>query len=547
VLQQLKRPNEALQSCNRAIVLRPDFADAHIGRGNALKDLKRPDEALHSYNRALQFNPQSALAYNNGANALQDLGRFEEALRSHDRAIALNPDFADAHHNRGNALRGLKRPGDALQSYDRAIALQPDHAEAHNARGAVLTDLKRPAEAMQSLERALELKPDFADAYIHKGNVLRDLKRPLDAFACFDRAVELNPQSALAHNNCARTLIDLRRLDDAIRDYDRAIALDPDLTEAHIGMGILALLMGKFEEGWRHYEWRRKKFESTDLREALQPLWTGREDLEGKSLYIRAEQGFGDTIQFCRYATLARMRGANVTLAVQPQLMRLLNEISSTVRIADQNEMPKGFDYYIPLLNMPLAFHTNDDNCPAEIPYLRAEPDRIESWRSRIGTSGFKVGIAWQGTTGVDIDVGRSFPVSHFEGLSRIPGVRLISLQKNVGIEQLASLPPGMNVESSGDALDAGPDAFIDTAAIMENLDLVITSDTAIAHLAGALGRPTWIALKDIPDWRWRLDRSDSPWYPSVRLFRQAEADDWSGVFAAMEAQLARMINLAVF
>jgi hypothetical protein len=295
--------------------------------------------------------------------------------------------------------------------------------------------------------------------------------------------------------------------------------------------------MGRFEQGWRQYEWRKKHKEPIAARSFPQPLWSGAEDLEGKILFIHWEQGLGDTIQFCRYARLAEARGAKVVLSVQEPLRRLLTQLSPTVQIIGGAERPARFDYHSPLLSLPLAFATTRETIPAEIPYLGAEHERVENWKQRLGGDGFKIGICWQGRKG-EMDIGRSFSLREFVNIAAVPDVRLISLQKNDGTEQLANLPEGMNVETLGADFDAGPNAFLDTAAVMEHMDLVITSDTATAHLAGALGRPTWVALKRVPDWRWLLEGSKSRWYPTMRLFRQKLPGEWKPVFDDMLKEL---------
>jgi hypothetical protein len=303
--------------------------------------------------------------------------------------------------------------------------------------------------------------------------------------------------------------------------------------------------MGRLEDGWPEYEWRKRKPEPQGSITFPQPVWSGRENVSGKTLFVHVEQGLGDTIQFCRYVPLAQARGAEVIFAVQDGLMRLMKTLSPSIRLLGQEGMLPGFDYHITLLSMPLAFGTTLKTCPVEIPCLRAEPDRVEKWWARLGSHGFRIGICWQGNPKGVVAVGRSFPLRCFGPIAAIPDVRLISLQKYEGTDQLADLPVGMRVETLGEEFDSGPDAFVDSAAVMECLDLVITSDTAIAHLAGALGRPVWVALKRVPDWRWLLDRSDTPWYPTMTLFRQQQRGDWAGVFEAMRGQLIERIGQA--
>ena len=542
-LHALRRLDDALRSCDKAIAFQPGHADAHLHRGNVLMELGRPGDALESYERAIAAKPDLVEAQYNRSHALRHLGRLNQALDSFNRTIALKAGFAEAHLGRGNTLADLDRPGEAVRSYDRAIALKPDLAEAHNNRGMALHRLGRLEEALESYSRAIGHRSGYALACNNRGTALREIGRLEEALRDCTRAIALNPRFAEAHYNRGNVLKGLKRPDEALHDYDCAIALKPDLAEAHWNKAVCTLLMGLFEKGWRLYERRQRKPEYDATLLARQTIWSGAESLEGKSLYIQAEQGLGDTIQFCRYALLAAKIGEEVVLAVQDPLVRLMKSLGCAIHIRELTSGLPASDYYIPLLSMPLAFHTDADSIPAEIPYLSAEPEKIRHWSARIGSKGFRVGICWQGAKGGEVDIGRSFPVRHFEGISRIPGVRLISLQKNAGAEQLLDLPAGMEVETFGDDFDAGPDAFIDSAAIMENLDLMITSDTAVAHLAGALGRPVWVALSYVPDWRWHLDRCDSPWYPTMKLFRQTEAGNWRSIFAAMEMLLLEMLR----
>ncbi|HEX3430115.1 MAG TPA: tetratricopeptide repeat protein [Rhizomicrobium sp.] len=541
-LRALRRSGEALASCDRAITLQPSDSDFHLNRGNVLMTLARPGDAAESYQRAIALRPDLVEAHFNLGNAFRQIGRTTEALESFDRAIDLRPQFAEAHHSKASVLADLNRPDEAVTSFDHAIALKPELAEFYNNRGIALHRLGRFDEALESYSNAIAKRPGYALAFHNRGATLRELGRLDEALQDCTRAIGLDPGFAEAIYNRGNVLKGLRRPDEALRDYDRAIALRPGLAEAHWNRAVCTLLMGRFEEGWPLYEKRPRRPELPPSL-ATRTVWSGAESLERKTLYVHAEQGLGDTIQFCRYALPAAEKGGEVILAVQDPLVRLMRSLGPKVRIVGATADPPPSDFRIALPSMPFAFHTDANSVPAQIPYLTSEPENVRRWKARIGSEGLRIGICWQGAKGGDVDIGRSFPVHHFAGIARLPGVRLISLQKGAGAEQLLDLPAGMNVQTFGNDLDAGADAFVDTAAVMENLDLVITSDTAVAHLAGALGRPVWLALNFVPDWRWLLDRTDSPWYPTMRLFRQTVRGDWQGVFAAMEAQIAGLLR----
>jgi tetratricopeptide (TPR) repeat protein len=543
-LYELKRPDEALASYDRAIALKPDYADALNNRGNALYQLKRPDEALASYDRAIALKPDYADAFNNRGNALHELKRPDQALASYDRAIALKPDHADAFNNRGITLQQLKRLDEALASYDRAIAFKLDYADAFNNRGDALRELNRLDKALASYDRAIALEPDYADAFHNRGNALRELKRLDEARASYDRAIALKPDHADAFNNRGIALQQMKRLGEALASYDRAIALKPDYADALKNRGMARLLEGHYRTGWVDYEWRQETKNTLSKRSMINArTWYG-EDLTGRRIAIYAEQGLGDVIQFARYLPLLVQRGAKVTFLATAELIRLLRPLKSEVNVVSSIQHGESFDFQCALMSLPLRFGTELSSIPNAVPYLRAEKDLVAQWKRRLGEHGFKigiawqVGIAWQGKSDGVSGRGRSFPLAELVPLSHLPGVRLISLQKNHGLDQLASLPPSAKVEILGDEFDSGQDAFIDTAAVMANLDLIITADTSIAHLAGALGRPTWVALKYVPDWRWLLDREDSPWYPTIQLFRQKTGGDWKFVFSRIEREL---------
>jgi len=371
---------------------------------------------------------------------------------------------------------------------------------AHSNRGTALGLLDRPDEGLESLERALAARPGLAQAHINRGNFL----------------------------------IDLKRYDDALGSFDRAIALNPDSADAHFGRAQALLTCGRYKQAWPAYEWRWQRVAPDTFHDGGRPRWTGREDIAGKILFVESEQGLGDTIQFCRFARLAADRGARVILMVQASLAGLMQTLDPRIEIV--SAPPSVFDYYILLLSLPLALGTEVATIPAGAPYLRAEPARIERMRERIGDTGFKIGLCWQGSY---IAGTRSFPLRGLENIARLPGVRLISLQKGDGIEQLDTLPEGMRVENLGRDF---PGDFGDTAAAMEAMDLIISCDTSVAHLAGALGRPAWVALRDAADWRWLRDREDSPWYPGMKLFRQPNRGDWSGLFQKIEENLAAIV-----
>lgn len=524
----------------RAVALKPGHHAGHYNLGNALQQQGKLAEAIASYGRALALKPDYADALNALGVALEALGKPNEAANAYARAVALAPDHRDAHANLGNALLALERLEDAVASYTRAVAVVPGKPEIHRSLGIALQGLGKLDEAAASYRRALALRPDYADAYSNLGNLLQDQGRLDEAVATHIRAVALQPASAGAHNNLGAALQELGRIEEAAASYARAVALKPDYAEARWNLALLDLLRGDFVAGWPGYEWRKRKQRPTTSRSFAQPLWLGEEDLNGKAVFLHHEQGLGDTLQFVRYARLVRDRGARVTVSVQRPLLPILSQALAGINVLADGAVPGRFDYHAPLMSLPLAFRTRLDTVPAPVPYVFAEADRRERWAERLGQGGFKIGICWQGAGGKAAP-GRSFPLALFSGIAALPDTRLISLQKGEGEGQLASLPAGMKVEALGD-FDAEGAAFLDTAAVMAECDLVITCDTAVAHLAGAMGVPAWVMLKRVPDWRWLLDRDECPWYPTMRLYRQDRPGDWSAAFAKAERDLAGIL-----
>ncbi|MBV9248158.1 MAG: tetratricopeptide repeat protein [Acetobacteraceae bacterium] len=555
---QRGKPSEALRLIGRSLEMNPAYAAAWHDRGQILRALGRNDEALECYARALAIDPAFVDAIASRGQTFGALGRNGEALACFDAMVAAAPGSAQALNNRGSALAALKRYSDALSDYDKALSLQPRSTAILNNRGLALQALGRDQEALAAFERALILDPTDARTHNNRGLALQGLDRHENAVGCFDQALALQPGYADAWNHRAASLQELRRFKDALESYERAIALAPEESWFHWNLGLLLLLLGDFERGWPEYEWRLRTGQVV-LQRFQQPLWRG-EPLNGRTLLIHTEQGLGDTIQFCRYAPQFAREGRVILQAPGP-LLGLLERLALPSRkgvggwganldiagaTPPRNSLPQGdgervavvptgdplpnFDLQCPLLSLAGMKRT-----ASNVPYLFADPNRVADWREKIGGEGLKIGICWQGNPAVGIDRRRSIPLRHFQAIGRIPGVRLISLQRVYGLDQLTTAPPELRIET----LDAqGYESFDDAAAIMMCLDLVVSSDTAIAHVAGALGRPVWLGTSYVPDWRWGLEGSACDWYPTMRLFRQTTRGDWLSVFAEMAAAL---------
>ncbi len=499
--------------------------EAYFQSGVRLQGAGRLAEAEQVYRQILAAAPGHADSLHMLGVIASQCGQPQAAVACIDQAIAIKPSAAMFHVNRAAALLALGQLDAALAACQAALRLQRNSAEAAQVMGHVLSDLGRPEEALAAYRDALRHKPDLPDLYNNLGLVLRQADRLEEAVVALRQAVKRAPRDAQAQGNLGGVLKELGRLTEAEECYRAALRLQPDDPVLHLNLGIALLLAGRFDAGWEEYEWRFRAG-AARVPPCTQPRWNG-EELAGRTLLIRAEQGIGDTIQFCRYVTMAAARGP-VVLEVQPGLRHLVRDLPA--RIIEAGGVLPVFDLWCPLLSLP---HLLGMQAPAP-PYLAADPDRVAVWRDRIGAHGRRIGIAWQGNPASAAERGRSIPLREFLPLAQVPGVRLISLQKHHGLEQLAGVPDGLRIETLGDDFDAGPDAFIDTAAVMQCLDLVITSDTSVAHLAGALGRPVWVGLQHVPDWRWLLEGEDCLWYPTMRLFRQTRRGDWGGVFARM-------------
>jgi tetratricopeptide (TPR) repeat protein len=542
-LTALDRYKEAVASYDQALASRPDYAEAHSNRGNALKALGRLAEALESFDRALKLRPDYAEAHSNRADALFALRRFDEALADCDRALALRPDLAEAHANRGNVLHALRRFDAALACHDRAIRLRPDYAEAHSNRGNALHELKRIDEALASYGRALALRPDYAEAHSNRGNALQELRRFEQAVASYDRALALKDDLAEAHSNRGNALKEMMRFTEALASYERAQTRRPDFADAHYNEAMCRLLIGDFDRGWQKNEWRWETEQIRDsTRKFSKPLWLGSHEIAGKTILLHAEQGLGDTIQFCRYATLVAKRGARIVLEVQRPLHDLMKTLAGAAQIIAAGEALPDFDFHCPLLSLPLAFATRLETIPPATPYLFAPECKRRAWSGRLGHHGGpRVGLAWAGNPRKElpganrIDVQRSIAFDRLAPLFQVTGCEFYSLQK--GDDAVAQLRASALQQKLIDHTDDLHD-FSDTAALIANLDLVISVDTSVAHLAGALGKPFWLLNRHNTCWRWLLDRDDSPWYPTAWLFRQDKTRVWDPVIARVAAAL---------
>jgi tetratricopeptide (TPR) repeat protein len=573
-LRAVGQAEEAAHCYREALRLRPNFLEAWNNLGNALVTQKKYDEAITAFDQALRIRPDYAEALNNQGAALRHQGKWSEAAARYRQALALRPNYPDAHNNLGDALQGQSNLEEAEACYRQALRLRPNFPEALTNLGNVLVRLERPTEAEALHHEALRLRPGYADAYTNLGNALVVQRKYAEAEACYREALRLRPDGAEAHHNLGTALAEQGRLEEAVACYREALRLredyidacgnlatallalgkpdealaahdlvlgyKPDNPDAHMSRALACLLMGYWEEGWKDYEWRWRCAEFGGGLPYEQPLWDGR-DLHGKTILLHPEQGVGDTLLVLRYVPLVKARGGMVFLACSKVLTRLLAGSPGVDRLLEQGSSLPPFDLQAPLMSLPALFHTTPDTIPAQVPYLAADSRLVEHWRRELAALSppggeFKVGIAWQGNPKFKADRQRSIPLARYAPLAAVDRVRLFSLQKGFGSEQLQGV--SFPVVDLAARLDESSGPFMDTAAVMQCLDLVITSDTSVAHMAGALGVPVWVALPFAPHWVWLLHRDDCPWYPTMRLFRQKSWGDWEGVFGRMAAEL---------
>jgi Tfp pilus assembly protein PilF len=531
---QLGREEIAADLIKRAIARDPGRAIYHGNLGLTLHRLGRLGESLASFEKAISLGSSDPNVLNNFGDALRASGNVQRAISILHQALGIDPKLADAHNNLGMTLAQMGRTDEAIAEYQSAINLSPRLAQVHNNLGNALLTKRQTDRAILAFEEALAIRPDYPDAMMNLAVALKVTHEDYRARKLLERALDLRPDFFEALLNYGQSLCDEHQFKQAIEIFRKAVALRPQDPSAHFHLSGVLLLTGDFSQGWLEYEWRTKRHDEQCRKlDASRAHWSG-EDPAGKRILIHAEQGAGDTIQFSRLVTALAQRGAEVILACPPQLLRLLRTLDGVSQLITNTQQWREFDFQCYLLSLPLLLNLKLDTIPTRVPYLRAQADSIEFWRNRLSPLGpvKKIGLAWAGNPDHTNDHNRSIPLAKFAPLAQAPGVHFICLQKGNGSEQPP--PAGLKlINHTSEIFD-----YADTAGLIANLDLVIAADTSVAHLAGALGKPVWTLLPFNPDLRWMLQRTDSPWYPTMRLFRQPHLADWDSPISAVTQKL---------
>ncbi len=524
----------AITLADQAIRLMPDYVDAYINKARALSAQKLTAEALQVYEKALNLAPQNATVHCHIGIMFQSLNQLDQAKMYYTNALKLNPQYVDAYNNLGTVLQQQGLNQEARACYEQALRLDPNFAGAYTNIGRIMQALGDLEEAKKFHVKALEVAPNFPEAENNLGIIFQEEGNDEEAIEHFRKALEIRPQYADAYSNLGNIALCACQIEEALDYFQKALSIQPNLVDAHWDRAIAWLLSGNYPKGWEEYEWRFRK-KDYPPRTYQQPLWDG-SPLNGKKILIYDEQGFGDTFQFIRFLPQVQEKGGEVIFECHHGLKEILNGIQGVDTLIERSEtsqeMPD-FDVHLPLMSLPRVLSLTINTIPTPIPYLQAETKKVTRWRKKLESQkGLKIGITWAGSKTNKRNFERSCSIESFKTLTKVPNVQLYSLQ----MEQ----PDGIQDTDNDDIIDLSHEIsdFTDTAAILMNLDLVITVDTAVAHLAGALGRPVWLLLPFFPDWRWMLEGDNTPWYPSLRLFRQPSRGDWNSVFKKVAREL---------
>jgi tetratricopeptide (TPR) repeat protein len=525
---------EAERIYARVLKAAPDHFDA-LNLLGGIKILQGQfGEAQRLFAAAVKARPEIAAGWSNLAQAQHALKRPADALQNFDKARALAPDDVDILYQHANALISLNRHREALDELQIVLARKPQHFEAHLNRGLTQAALGFPERALADFDAALALSPAHPVAHFNRGVALIKLGRYAEAVAANERAIAAAPDYATAWLNRGMALAQLRRFAEAIASYGEVLARRKDNADAHFNRALALLTTGDYRRGFADYEWRWRRTGATAPKSRGRRLWLGDFALGGKTMLLHAEQGLGDTIQFARYAPLVAAAGAKVVLEVQPELKSLLSRLDGVAAVVARGDAPPPFDLHCPLGSLPLALKTELPSVPAPIPYLAADDGRLKKWAAQVDALPRpRVAVAWAGNPAHDNDRNRSIALATLTPLLAAPA-SFISIQRELRGEDAEQLAAQPRLTHIGGALDD----FDDTAAVLALCDLVITVDSAPAHLAGAMGRPVWVLAPFAPDWRWTLDGEATPWYPTARIFRQPALGDWSAVIARVAAAL---------
>lgn len=475
-------------------------------------------------------------------NTFYQFSQFDRAIEAYDKAIASNSNSSIAHANKGATLLALGKLTGALQNATESIRLNRSSANNYYNRGLIFLAKRNAGRAIYDFKKATQISPHYKEAFFSLSTAFLLAEDLENALSAIERALEIDPLYGEAYSSKAELLTQKMAFEEAESTLQNAKSLIGDNNDINYSLAKLQLLLGHTKNGWLNHEARKRKTDAKNYLFCKLPEISNVNQNSRRTIFVYSEQGLGDIIQFSIYLKRLDVLGWSISFSAPQNMKRLLGSISKNINFKETIEPQNKFDECCALMSLPLAFGGIEIHTPNQTPYITAENSLIEKWAQRIGKSGFKIGICWQGSNN-NIDIGRSFPVSSFRRISHIPNVRLISLHKGAGEEQLKKLPSDMVVETLGPDFDVSDDAFVDTAAVMMCCDLIISSDTAVAHLAGALGVPNWVALKQVPDWRWMMDRSDSPWYPTMRLFRQKSRGNWNQVFIEIETALWQTIR----